>query len=185
MRTRLIILFTSFCFSATAQNLGVGTDTPLEKLDINGNTKANSFIIAIGGAIFDFVIKNDATGELGFRKGHGGLGINFIICTTGVFPSPNAAVYEEKGPSSIQTETNLMGTIRIIAGNIAPRGWMFCQGQLLPINTNQPFYGLIGTTYGGNGTTNFALPDMRAMVPVGQGTNPVGLYSWLRAQKSD
>jgi hypothetical protein len=178
MKPILIFLFTSFCFGATAQNLGVGTETPLEKLDVNGNTKANSFIITLGGAIFDFVIKNDATGELNFRKGHGGLGINFIICTTGVFPSQNA-------PNSIQTETNMMGTIRIIAGNVAPRGWMFCQGQLLNINTHQPLFALIGTTYGGNGTTNFALPDMRAMVPVGQGTNPVGGYSWSRAQKSD
>jgi microcystin-dependent protein len=184
MKTCLIILLSGFCLNTAAQNLGVGTDTPLEKLDVNGNTKANSFIITIGGAIFDFLIKNDATGEIGYRKGHGGLGINFIICTTGVFPSQNALVYEENGPSSIEMEANMMGTIRIIAGNVAPRGWMFCHGQTLPINTNQAFFSLIGTTYGGDGATNFKLPDMRAMAPVCQGVNSAG-YSWLRAQRSD
>ncbi|MEM1323718.1 MAG: tail fiber protein [Bacteroidota bacterium] len=51
--------------------------------------------------------------------------------------------------------------IRIFAGNFAPRGWAFCHGQLLPINQNQALFSLLGTTYGGDGRTTFALPDMR------------------------
>jgi microcystin-dependent protein len=59
--------------------------------------------------------------------------------------------------------------IRLFAGNFAPRGWAFCNGQLLPINQNQALFSLIGTTYGGNGTTNFALPDLRGRAVVGPG----------------
>ncbi|MFZ2235944.1 MAG: tail fiber protein [Dokdonella sp.] len=51
--------------------------------------------------------------------------------------------------------------------NFAPRGWALCDGQLLPINQNQALFSLLGTTYGGNGTTNFALPDLRGRTPMG------------------
>ena len=65
-----------------------------------------------------------------------------------------------------------LGTILLFAGNFAPRGWAFCNGQLLPINQNQALFSLLGTTYGGDGRTTFALPDLRGRVPVhaGQGT---------------
>src|SRR5437763_3735943 len=64
-----------------------------------------------------------------------------------------------------------MGEIRILSFNFAPQGWALCNGQLLPINQNQALFSLLGTTYGGNGQTNFALPDLRGRVPmhVGQG----------------
>lgn len=64
-----------------------------------------------------------------------------------------------------------MGEIKIISWNFAPQGWAFCNGQLLPINQNQALFSLLGTMYGGNGQTNFALPDLRGQVPihVGQG----------------
>ena len=58
----------------------------------------------------------------------------------------------------------------MFAGTFAPRGWAFCQGQLLPISQNQALFSLLGTTYGGNGTTNFALPDLQGRVPMGWGT---------------
>ena len=60
----------------------------------------------------------------------------------------------------------------MFAGNFAPTGWAFCQGQLLPIAQNQALFSLLGTTYGGNGTTTFALPDLRGRVPVGFGQGP-------------
>jgi microcystin-dependent protein len=63
-----------------------------------------------------------------------------------------------------------LGEIRLFAGNFAPRGWTFCAGQLLPINQNQALFSLLGTTFGGNGTTNFALPDYRGRAAVGTGT---------------
>lgn len=62
-----------------------------------------------------------------------------------------------------------LGEIKIMSFNFPPRGWALCNGQLLPINQNQALFALFGTTYGGNGQTNFALPDFRSRVPVHQG----------------
>jgi microcystin-dependent protein len=62
-----------------------------------------------------------------------------------------------------------IGEIRMFAGNFAPVGWMFCEGQLLPISENETLFQLIGTTYGGDGQTTFALPDLRGRLPLHQG----------------
>lgn len=62
-----------------------------------------------------------------------------------------------------------VGEIRMFAGNFAPVGWMFCEGQLLPISENETLFQLIGTTYGGDGETTFALPDLRGRIPIHQG----------------
>ncbi len=59
-----------------------------------------------------------------------------------------------------------LAEVRIVGFNFAPRGWAFCDGQILPINQNQSLYSLLGTTYGGDGRTNFALPDLRGRVPI-------------------
>src|SRR5512132_441751 len=63
-----------------------------------------------------------------------------------------------------------VGEIRIFAGNFAPAGWMFCEGQLLPISENETLFNLIGTTYGGDGQSTFALPDFRGRLPLHQGS---------------
>jgi microcystin-dependent protein len=63
----------------------------------------------------------------------------------------------------------LMGTIKLFAGNFAPKGYLYCAGQLLPISQYQALFSLLGTTYGGDGRTTFALPDLRSRVPVGGG----------------
>jgi microcystin-dependent protein len=62
-----------------------------------------------------------------------------------------------------------VGEIRMFAGNFAPAGWMFCEGQLLPISENEILFQLIGTTYGGDGESTFALPDLRGRIPIHQG----------------
>ncbi|HWS55463.1 MAG TPA: tail fiber protein [Pyrinomonadaceae bacterium] len=62
-----------------------------------------------------------------------------------------------------------VGEIRMFAGNFAPAGWMFCEGQLLPISENETLFQLIGTTYGGDGQSTFALPDLRGRIPIHQG----------------
>lgn len=62
-----------------------------------------------------------------------------------------------------------VGEIRMFGGNFAPSGWMFCEGQLLPISQNETLFQLIGTTYGGDGQTTFALPDLRGRLPLHQG----------------
>ena len=62
-----------------------------------------------------------------------------------------------------------VGEVRIFAGNFQPAGWMFCEGQLLPISENETLFNLIGTTYGGDGQDTFALPDLRGRLPVHMG----------------
>lgn len=62
-----------------------------------------------------------------------------------------------------------VGEIRMFAGNFPPAGWMFCEGQLLPISENEALFQLIGTTYGGDGQSTFALPDLRGRIPIHQG----------------
>jgi microcystin-dependent protein len=64
-----------------------------------------------------------------------------------------------------------VGEIRIFAGNFAPAGWEFCEGQLLPISENETLFQLIGTSYGGDGESTFALPDMQGRLPVHMGNN--------------
>jgi microcystin-dependent protein len=68
-----------------------------------------------------------------------------------------------------------LSEIRIMSFNYAPRGWAMCNGQLLPINQNQALFSLLGTRYGGNGQTNFALPDLRTRTPIHMGpSNTLG-----------
>lgn len=67
--------------------------------------------------------------------------------------------------------------ITMFGGNFAPRGWAFCQGQILSIAQNTALFSLLGTTFGGNGQTTFALPDLRGRVPLGPGQGP-GLPSF-------
>jgi microcystin-dependent protein len=64
-----------------------------------------------------------------------------------------------------------VGEIRMFAGNFAPAGWMFCEGQLLPISENETLFQLIGTTYGGDGQETFALPDLRGRIPLHRGNS--------------
>ncbi len=64
-----------------------------------------------------------------------------------------------------------LAEIRMVGFNFAPRGWAFCDGQILPINQNQSLYSLLGTTYGGDGRTSFALPDLRGRTPVHVGSS--------------
>ncbi|WP_418512915.1 phage tail protein [Corallibacter sp.] len=71
--------------------------------------------------------------------------------------------------SAIQAQDAYLGDIKLTAVNFNQRGWMSCEGQLLPINQNAALYSLLGTTYGGDGVTTFALPDLRGRVPVGIG----------------
>ncbi|HEV2816702.1 MAG TPA: tail fiber protein [Allosphingosinicella sp.] len=65
--------------------------------------------------------------------------------------------------------TPFLGELKIISWNFAPKGWALCNGQLLPINQNQALFSILGTTYGGDGRVNFALPDLRGRVPVHRG----------------
>lgn len=76
-----------------------------------------------------------------------------------------------------------LAEVRIVGFDFAPRGWAFCDGQILPINQNQSLYSLLGTTYGGDGRTSFALPDLRGRVPIHVGRSNGGQEHTL-GQKS-
>ncbi len=65
-----------------------------------------------------------------------------------------------------------IGELMLFAGTYAPRGWLPCQGQTLPINQNEALFSILGVNYGGNGTTTFALPDLRGRAPLGVGQGP-------------
>ncbi len=86
--------------------------------------------------------------------------LNYVIALTGIYPSQGGGA---------DSDTPMLGEVITFAGNFAPSGFALCQGQLLPINQNQALFSLLGTTYGGNGVTNFALPDLRGRGVAGMG----------------
>ena len=90
-----------------------------------------------------------------------GLGLQFAIATSGVYPSFRG----------IDDQQGYIGEIIMFAGNFPPNGTLRCEGQLLPISQNTALFSLIGTTFGGNGVTTFALPDLRGRAIVGASTN--------------
>ena len=193
MKSLLLSLITLLCFSFLfSQNVGIGTNTPTQKLDVNGNVRAivviagsvsagvtstNGLVINSGGTQNDFLIKGDPSGQVGFRKGHGALGLNYIIAVGGFFPQITG---------SNHYDTTLLGEIKLFAGNFPPSGWMFCQGQLLSTTTYEALFYLIGTSYGGDGNTHFGLPDLRGSVPVQQSTSAPspGIFTWDIGEKN-
>ena len=91
------------------------------------------------------------------------LALNYIICTSGIFPLPS-------GGESFDAAIATIGQIAEFAGNYAPEGWALCDGALLAPSANPTLFSILGTTYGGNGSTTFALPDLRGRTLVGAGT---------------
>lgn len=81
----------------------------------------------------------------------------------------NSSVQSNPNFSGSRGANAFIGQIKIFAGNFAPRGWAFCNGQTLSISENQSLFSLIGTTYGGDGRSTFALPDLRGRTPVHEG----------------
>ena len=78
-----------------------------------------------------------------------------------------------------------LAEVRIVGFNFAPRGWAFCDGQILPINQNQSLYSLLGTTYGGDGRTSFALPDLRGRTPIHVGRSNGGADHTLGSKSGE
>lgn len=91
------------------------------------------------------------------------LGISYLIALQGIFPSENGGLPGGVGDSAI------LGEIVMFAGNTPPSGYAFANGQLLPINQNQALFSLFGTTFGGDGRVNFALPDLRGRAVIDEG----------------
>ncbi len=76
-----------------------------------------------------------------------------------------------------------IGQLMCVGFNFAPKGWALCNGALLPISSNTALFSLLGTTYGGDGVTTFALPDLRGRMPLGFGQAP-GLQNYVQGQKA-
>jgi microcystin-dependent protein len=91
------------------------------------------------------------------------LALNYVIALEGIFPNLN-------GNNVVDPDTPFLGEVMAFAGNFEPRGWAFCNGQLLSISQNTALFALLGTTYGGNGQTTFALPDLRGRTVIGTGS---------------
>jgi microcystin-dependent protein len=83
-----------------------------------------------------------------------------VLCTLFVFENTSFS------------QDGMIGEVRLFAGNFAPRGWAICDGSLMSISENTALFSILGTMYGGDGRTTFALPDLRGRVPVGVGTGP-------------
>lgn len=91
-----------------------------------------------------------------------GLGLTWCIALEGTFPSRNLTAPIIADDDSTQlASTPQLGSVSLFAGNFAPRGWARCEGQLLPISQFSALYSIVGTQFGGDGITNFALPDLR------------------------
>ena len=106
----------------------------------------------------------------------------FLMSVT--YPSgmnSNDATNQEITSENISSHP-FIGEVFMFAGNFAPRGWAFCDGQLLAINQHQALFSILGTTYGGDGRTTFGLPDLRGRVPLHEGSGP-GLSSYRLGQK--
>ena len=97
--------------------------------------------------------------------------VNYVVALTGLFPSQNLSGGEP-----------FLGSVELFAGSFAPRGFALAQGQLLDIASNSALFSILGTIYGGNGETTFALPDLRGRVPIGTGQGP-GLENYVIGQR--
>lgn len=117
---------------------------------------ANQVVLAEG------VIAPDAGGDQPHDNMPPHLVLTYAICVQGVYPS-GAPEYPP-----------ILGEVRMFAGGFAPEGWAVCDGQVLPIMQNQALFSLLGTTYGGDGASVFALPDLRGASPVHAGQHPGG-----------
>src|SRR5262245_53378782 len=82
------------------------------------------------------------------------------------------SLFSNKAEASTTSVDPYLGEIMLFAGNFPPKNWAFCNGQLLPILQNQALFSLLGTYYGGNGVTTFALPDLRGRAPIHTGQGP-------------
>ncbi len=124
---------------------------------------------------------SDMTGSMGSNQPYTNmqpsLALNYIIAMSGIYPS------RTDDGTRLDGGDPMLGEISLFAGNFTPRGWAFCDGQLLPISQNDALFSLLGTTYGGDGRTTFGLPDYRGRAAVGYGNGP-GLSPWVWGQRT-
>lgn len=123
-------------------------------------------------SLFPAAVFADFTGFTGGSQPHTNmqpsLALNHIIALDGAFPSRTSP-----------NDATMIGEVGIFAGSFAPSGWEFCEGQLLSIQDHQELFSILLTTFGGDGRTTFALPDLRGRAALGLGTGPgLSTYQW-------
>ncbi len=137
-------------------------------------------------------------GNLGFSNTQPSLAINYLIATRGANPGVRRRNLETEGGEGLADlddavlpesrshrrlgQDPFVGEVIMFAGNAVPFGWAACNGQFLPITNNAALFGIIGTTFGGNGQTNFGVPDLSGRVPIGIGQGS-GLSSRILGDK--
>ena len=147
-------------------NLPIVVDNTQKTIGLNAATDPGDLMTWDGN---NWIASPPATQQFSVNNMQPYLGINFIIALQGIYPSRSSA-------------DPFIAEIIMFAGNFAPRGWAFCNGQLLSISQNTSLFSLVGTTYGGDGRTTFALPDLRGRVPLHPGTG-TGLSSRSLGEK--
>ena len=158
----------------TAQQIPAHSHAPTAALAGGADTPANNTWAESGNAkpyssdLPTVTMKTGIIGSSGGNQPHNNtvptVAINYIIAWAGVFPSPS---------SGSGGDVPFLSQITIFSFNFAPNHWAMCNGQLLPINQNQALFSLLGTTYGGNGTTTFALPNLQGRVPMHVGSTTI------------
>ena len=141
----------------SSQSLGQPTGSATVILT-TGQLPAHEHTLSGGG------VTGMTGGNQPFNNDQPSLALNYLIATIGIFPSQGSG-------SGFDPSVPTLGQITEFAGNFAPSGWAFANGQLLPIAQNQALFSILGTQYGGNGTTTFALPDLRGRTLIGDGGN--------------
>jgi microcystin-dependent protein len=106
--------------------------------------------------------------------------LGLMTFTGHLFPNPDSS--PETSAVAVVGAEPFVGEIAMFGGNFAPRGWALCDGQLLPISSNEALFSLLGTTYGGDGRTTFSLPDLRGRAPIHAGRGP-GLSDYRLGSK--
>ena len=152
-------------------NVGINNLNAQHKLDVIGGAKADTMFITNAATTSDFLIVKDANGQVGHRKTFYGLGLNYCISLFGVFPPRARPASDTSTITGTLSADPFVGEIMLFAGNFPPNGWAFCNGQLMAISQNVALFSILGTTYGGDGISTFALPDLRDAVPVGMNNN--------------
>jgi microcystin-dependent protein len=164
-------------YNSNSGDVGINNPNPKRRLEVYGDVKADSAFITNTATATDFLVVQDANGQVGHRKTFYGLGFNYCISLQGVYPSQGRPADSLSASSTLSADP-FIGEIMLFAGNFPPNGWAYCNGQLLPISQYVALFSILGTTYGGDGVSTFALPDFRNAVPVGFGNN------WLLGQSN-
>lgn len=160
--------------------------------NITGSSfSGTNLVIGIEGGNSQTVsLANQGLVETGANNMQPYLTIGYYIALTGIYPTPSRvtdpAILNDPNvipAEQAQSSNPYIGQLMLFAGNFTPAGWARCDGQLLAINTNTALFSLIGTTYGGDGATTFALPDLRGRAPIHSGSGP-GLSNRVIGSKS-